>query len=172
MIDRNSFVGNAGPERRAALVRAAAIGTVASVAVHGALAYFGRRAGRSAIAPINATSHIVHGPDAGALDRIDVPHTVVGATINHGASIFWALPLAWWLTKDRHLSAADICMGAAATGAIAGAVDYGLVPRRLSPGWHHALPAKSVAGSFGALAAGLAAGALLLRFAEARRTTA
>jgi len=143
--------------------RAVAIGSIASLAVHGVLAIFGRSAGRSAFAPVNATSHIVYGPAAGAVDEADLPHTGVGAAINHGASIFWAVPLAWWLATRRETSTADIVLGAAATGIAAGVVDYGVVPRRLSPGWHLALPARSVAGTFGALAVGLALGALLTR---------
>ena len=171
MTERYGLSARAEEARRTApvMAQAAAIGTVASLAVHGALAILGRAAGRSAMAPINATSHIVHGPRAGSVDRVDLPHTATGVAINHGASIFWALPLAWWLTKDRTRSTGEIVRAAAATGAVAGFVDYGLLPRRLSPGWHHALPARSVAGAFGAMAAGLALGAVLTRAAAAGR---
>lgn len=161
MAMRHGFSTNSGPGP--ALVRAVAIGTVASLAVHGALVVFGRRTGRGAMAPINATSHVIHGPEAGSVDRVDLSHTATGVVINHGASIFWALPLAWWLTQGRERSAAGILLGASATGVVAGVVDYGLIPRRLSPGWHHSLPPKWVAGTFGALAAGIALGAVLTR---------
>ena len=163
MNERGNLVPRTRRTRGPIAFRAVAIGSIASLAVHGALAIFGRSAGRSAFAPINATSHIVYGPAAGAVDEADLPHTGVGAAINHGASIFWAVPLAWWLATRRETSTADIVRGAAATGIIAGVIDYGVVPRRLSPGWHLALPARSVAGTFGALAAGLALGALLTR---------
>ena len=168
MTNQYDFSARAEEARRTApvMARAAAIGTVASLAVHGALAILGRAAGRSAVAPINATSHIVHGPRAGSVDRVDLSHTATGVAINHGASIFWALPLAWWLTRDRSRYASEIVRAAAVTGAVAGCVDYGLLPRRLSPGWHHALPARSVAGAFGAMAAGLALGAVLTRAGE------
>jgi hypothetical protein len=56
-----------------------------------------------------------------------------------------------------------VVLGAAGTAAIAGAVDYGLVPRRLSPGWEHALPPRGVAAGFAALGLGLALGALVTR---------
>ena len=144
MTERESFSARAEETRRTAsvLARAVAIGSVASLAVHGALAIMGRAAVRSAIAPINATSHIVHGPRAGAVDRVDLSHTATGVVINHGASIFWAFPMAWWLTRDRDRSTGEIVGVATATGAFAGLLDYGLLPRRLSPGWHHALPAS------------------------------
>jgi hypothetical protein len=45
--------------------------------------------------------------------------------------------------------------------AVAGVVDYGIVPRRLTPGWELALPPKSVAAVLAAMALGLAAGGIL-----------
>src|SRR6056297_1391261 len=86
-------------------LRAVSIGTVASLCVFGALGLLGRREARSAVAPINATSHVLYGADAGEVDDIDISHTGVGSVINHGASIFWALPFTWWLSQTRNRSA-------------------------------------------------------------------
>jgi hypothetical protein len=47
--------------------------------------------------------------------------------------------------------------------AIAAIVDYGIVPKRLTPGWELSLSKKSMAGAFASLAIGLAAGALVSR---------
>ncbi|WP_292292403.1 hypothetical protein [Marivita sp.] len=144
-------------------LRAVSIGTVASLCVFGALGVLGRREARSAVAPINATSHVLYGDRAGVVEDIDISHTGVGSVINHGASIFWALPFTWWLSQTRNRSASRIALAAATTATVAGAVDYGLVPRRLSPGWEHAVPPRSVAMTFGSLAVGLALGALVTR---------
>jgi hypothetical protein len=45
--------------------------------------------------------------------------------------------------------------------AIAAAVDYGMVPKRLTPGWEDVLSKRSIAVTYVALAAGLALGALV-----------
>jgi hypothetical protein len=51
-------------------------------------------------------------------------------------------------------------------GALAGLLDYGLLPRRLSPGWELALSGRSVVLSMGAMAAGAVLGGLAARAAE------
>lgn len=142
-------------------LRAAVVGTVASLCVFGALGALSWREGRSAAAPLNATSHVLHGASAGKVERIDLSHTGVGSVVNLGASIFWALPFTWWLSRRSSRPASQIALGAATTATVAGAVDYGLVPRRLSPGWEHALPPRAVATTFGCMAVGLAIGALV-----------
>ena len=47
--------------------------------------------------------------------------------------------------------------------AAAGATDYGLLPRRLRPGWEVFLPKLSGAAGFGALAVDLGLGGLITR---------
>jgi hypothetical protein len=153
----------ARPEASEVALRAVLIGSVANLCVVAALGTLGRREGRSALAPINATSHVLHGDRAGRVDRLDASHTGVGALVNHGAAIFWALPFTWWLAQGRDRPAAQIAAGAAATAAVAGAVDYGLIPRRLTPGWELVLPPRGVVATFGALALGLAVGAVATR---------
>ncbi len=69
MNERGNLVPRTGRTRGQIAFRAMAIGSIASLAVHGALAISGRRAGRSALAPINATRHIVHGAAAGVVSR-------------------------------------------------------------------------------------------------------
>jgi len=44
---------------------------------------------------------------------------------------------------------------------LAAIVDYGLLPKNLTPGWEEPLPVRSVAGGFGGLALGLALGGLI-----------
>jgi hypothetical protein len=47
--------------------------------------------------------------------------------------------------------------------AIAAAIDYGATPKRLTPGWELVLSKRSMAATYGAMALGLAAGALVAR---------
>jgi hypothetical protein len=47
--------------------------------------------------------------------------------------------------------------------AIAAAIDYGVTPKQLTPGWELVLSKRSMAATYGAMALGLAAGALLAR---------
>lgn len=136
-------------------------GTLASLVSTGALALLARAEGRSALQPINAVSHWLHGPEAGEVTEADLAHTGVGFATQHASAMFWAAPYAWWLWRREHRSAAEVVGGAAAVAGVAAAVDYGLVPRRLTPGWEHAVPARSVAGGFVALALGLAAGGMI-----------
>ncbi|MFN4098979.1 MAG: hypothetical protein ACK4GT_04305 [Pararhodobacter sp.] len=151
------------PDATAIALRAALIGSVAALSVVTTLGILGRREGRSVLSPINATSHILHGDRAGEVDHADAAHTIPGALINHASAIFWALPYTWWLSRRNDRSVGEIALGAAATGAVAGLVDYGIVPRRLTPGWEHAVSPRTVAAGFGALALGLALGALMSR---------
>jgi hypothetical protein len=145
------------------LLSAMTTGTVANLAATGTLGLLARLEGQDPLQPINATSHWLHGPQAGRTRRVDLEHTGVGYATNHAAAVFWALPFTWWLARHPRRSGAEIAAGAAATAAVAAVVDYGLVPRRLTPGWEHAVSSRSVATAFGALALGLAAGALVDR---------
>lgn len=142
---------------------AALTGTVANLVLTAALAGLARAEGRHPLRALNAPSHWLHGEGAGKLRRADFSHTGVGVLTNHGASIFWALPLHLLLSRLGARSAPAILGGSALVAALAALVDYGLLPRRLAPGWEEALPKRSVAAAFGALAIGLAAGALLTR---------
>jgi hypothetical protein len=45
--------------------------------------------------------------------------------------------------------------------AIAAIVDYGITPKRLTPGWELTLSRKAMVGAYAGLALGLAAGALV-----------
>jgi hypothetical protein len=145
----------------ALLARAAASGSIAGLVTTAAVALAGVRHAGSAVAPINATSHVLYGDDAGTADTVDLKHTLPGLLINTGAGVFWALVhellLARLPRRDRTAAAAS---GAAVAG-LAYAVDYHLIPRRLSPGWELKLPRGSVAIGFVALGLSLSVAALL-----------
>lgn len=146
-----------------ALKAASVTGAVASLATTAAVMLLARAEGRGALRPVNAVSHWLHGAAAGRVRRADVAHTVTGYATNHAASMFWAAPFEAWLATRRDPRAGEIVGAAVATAGVAAVVDYVIVPRRLTPGWEHAISTRSIALTYGALALGLALGGLVNR---------
>jgi hypothetical protein len=143
------------------VARAVVSGSVASVVTTTVLSLLSKAEGKGAVQPVNATSHWLHGPNAGAVTGADAEHTLVGYVTNHGAAVFWALLFEVLRTRRGRSDLPSIVKSAAAVSAVAAATDYGLVPKRLTPGWEHALHPSSVAAGFVALAAGLILGGVI-----------
>jgi hypothetical protein len=136
-------------------------GTVASIATTAVLAALARAEGRRAAQPTNATSHWLHGEMAGAVRRADAPHTLVGYASHHASAVFWAIPFETWLAARPPRSAIGLLRDATVMAGIAAAVDYALVPKRLTPGWESVLSKRAIAATYVAMALGLAAGAMI-----------
>lgn len=136
-------------------------GSFASIATTAALAFLARSEGRGALQPVNSTSHWLHGEQAGSDRRADAEHTLVGFATHHASALFWALPFEMWLASRPPRRPLLLLRDASVMSAIAAAVDYGLVPKRLTPGWEEVLSKRSIAAAYGALALGLAAGAMI-----------
>ena len=136
-------------------------GTVASFTTTAALVLLAKAEGKGALQPTNATSHWLHGEEAGRVRRADAAHTAVGYGTHHASALFWALPFEMWLWARPPKTPLMLLRDASVMAAIAATVDYGLVPKRLTPGWELALSKRSVAATFAAMAAGLAVGAIL-----------
>ncbi|UGB36857.1 hypothetical protein [Frateuria soli] len=151
------------------VIRALATGGAAGLASAAALALLARAEGKGALQPINATSHWLHGDQAAECDRLDARHTLTGLLTHYASAVFWALPFEFWRARRRPSTAGGLLLGAALTSATAAAVDYGITPRRLTPGWELVLGKRSLAITYGALALGLAAGASLAQPRTARR---
>jgi len=138
---------------------------LASAAVAGAIA---RAAGKGALQPLNATSHWLHGRAAGRVRRLDGTHSGVGVGTRLLSALFRAAPCALWFRRGPspapgpapYPGGAAVATGVAAT-AVATAVDYLAMPRRLTPGWERAIGRAGVAAPFVGL--GLAGGALVAR---------
>jgi hypothetical protein len=143
-----------------ALRRASISGSLASVAMALALAVLARREGKRALQPINATSHWLHGRGAARVRKADAAHTAVGYLTHHASAVFWAYLFELWLGGRRRKVLAVLPRAAAMSG-IAAAVDYGLVPRRLTPGWEHVVSNRSLKAAYVVMGVALAAGALL-----------
>jgi formate-dependent nitrite reductase membrane component NrfD len=142
----------------------AVTGSLASILSTAVLALAGARQNRSAAAPINAASHWIWGDESLREDRLTLRHTLLGLLTQHAASIFWA---ALYSRIYGHRPEAkqwpQALAGAATTCAIAGVVDYMVVPKRLTPGYEHRLSTSAMVAVYAALAAGFALGAAVLR---------
>jgi hypothetical protein len=144
-------------------------GSIASVATAATAAACGARDSGSAIAPINATSHMMWGPEAAEVRTVTARHTLPGLALNEGAGIFWAT-----LYERVFGEAADngdtgrAIAGGVAVAALAYVTDYHLVPKRLTPGWEMRISGRSLALVYAALALALPLRGLL-RSRPARR---
>ena len=136
-------------------------GTIASVASSVALGLLARAEGKSAARPINATSHWSHGEGAAKVRGVDAAHTATGYLTHHGASVMWASIMEAILSTRRNVSPSEIALTAAGVSVLAAAVDYGITPKRFTPGWEDVLTKKSMAGAYAAMAVGLAIGGIL-----------
>jgi len=140
---------------------AVASGTVASVVSTVSLGLLARAEGKGALQPVNATSHWLNGDQAGSFTGADIAHTMVGYATHHAATVFWAVLFERWIGSRRPLAPLPMLQHALATSVIAAAVDYGATPRRFTPGWEFVLTKRSMAAAYGAMAVGLAVGALM-----------
>jgi hypothetical protein len=138
-------------------------GTAASIVSTAALALLAQAEGKSAFQPTNATSHWLHGDSAALQHEADASHTLVGYATHHASALFWAVPFEAWLAARPPRTTAGLLRDACAMSAIAAAIDYGVTLQLLTPGWELVLSKRSIAATFGAMALGLAAGALVAR---------
>lgn len=139
----------------------AASGLCAGLAALAALAVAAERRNRSPWRPINATSHWIHGPRSGSVSRPDLAHTGTGFTTHMLASFWWALPFSAMIGRSARPSSSRVVAAAAGTTALAALVDYGLVPKRLTPGWELALPKSDLMMAYVAMGFGLVLGTYL-----------
>lgn len=142
-----------------ALVR----GSAANFASLAALAACSRKETGSALAGINAVSHWAWGDADARRNGFSWKHTMIGGLTNEAASIFWAFCLErLFASRRRHVSVPRLFGEATAMSALACAVDYGITPKRLTPGYELRLSKASLFVVYVAFAAGLALGGTLL----------
>lgn len=149
---------------RQALSEGVVGGSLASILSTCVLAAAGARQAGSAVAPINAASHWLWGEESLHADRPTLRHTLIGYLTQHAASIFWATLYSWvYGHRDDAKQLPQAVAGAIATSAVAGLVDYQLIPKRLTPGYEHRVSTGAMVATFAALAAGFALGAVVLQ---------
>jgi hypothetical protein len=147
-----------------ALRDAVVSGAVAAAATALYASRAGARDSGSAIAPINATSHIAWGERATRVEKVDGKHTVPGLLLHFGACIMWATVYERYFgraTERGNVGAALVGGGAVASAAYV--TDYHVVPKRLTPGWESRVSGRSLAMIYGVLACALPLRGLLRR---------
>jgi hypothetical protein len=126
-----------------------------------ALGLLAKAEGKAAPGPLNATSHWFHGEGATRVSDVDAAHTATGYLTHHGASVMWASVMEAILSTRKNVWPAEIALTAAGVSVLAAAVDYGITPKRFTPGWEDVLTKKSMAGTYVAMAAGLTLGGII-----------
>lgn len=139
-------------------------GSVASAISTVALVLCARAEGKTAVSPTNATSHWLWGERAARQDSPSLRYTLVGYATHHASAVFWAVlyEKLFGHGADRR-QVARALQGGIAIAALSAVVDYGLMPKRLTPGFEDRLSKPSMFVVFTALAVGLGVGALLRR---------
>lgn len=145
--------GRAVPAVPPVLERIVLSGTVVSIATTVTLALLARAERRRPLQPVNSTSHWYMGERAGRSRAFDLPRTVGGYLTHHAASVFWA---GVFEAVRRLLPNAAPLRDAGLVSALAAIVDYGLMPRRLTPGWEKVLTPRSIALTYAIMALALA----------------
>lgn len=138
-------------------------GLLAAVLSGALLLWRGRTDTGRAWPPINAISHWIWPREALRRSDASVKHTLTGALVHYGSSVFWAFVYRWLRSRRRHTGALDAAADAAAVTALAAVVDLALVPQRLSPGFERRLTRPSLGLVYAGFAVELALGGLLAR---------
>lgn len=118
---------------------------------------------RRASAGTNATSHWLWRGEAKRRQRPSLRHTAVGYAIHHLCSVFWASVYERWFAPREPGHATRAVAAGGAVAALAFAVDYAVVPRRLNPGFERHLSPRSMFLAYAAFGAGLAVAACVRR---------
>jgi hypothetical protein len=156
---RNDTVANS---MMMTLGRVLVSGSTAALCAAAVLAAASKLEGTSPAAPLNATSHWLHGDKAAAEKRVDIAHTGVGFVTHYSAAMLWASLFETLRRYSNRRRLADIARDAALASATAAIVDYVFTPRRLTPGWELVLSKRSMALAYIGMAAGFLASESLL----------
>ncbi len=118
----------------------------------------------SGSAGLNAVSHILWGDKSATKDEFSAKYTLVGGALNSAAIGSWAavheLAIEGLGLKRRVL---PMLLSASLVSGLAYITDYHIVPKRLTPGFEKRLTPNAMAIVYGALAIGLAVGAVLTK---------
>ena len=163
-LTRRSSTARRNDPWTGALRDAAMSGAVAAAATALYASRAGARDSGSAIAPINATSHIAWGEGATQVEKVDGKHTVPGLLLHVGACILWATVYERYFGRAAERgSVGKALVGGGAIATAAYVTDYHVVPQRLTPGWESRVSGRSLATIYAVLAFALPLRGLLRR---------
>lgn len=136
-------------------------GVVAALSSAALMAMRGQIENGNPVAPINAISHIAWDEKAFEADKLDIKHTLIGLSINDTAMITWGVIFELLRTVTKSRGNMPKTVGCAAGLALlAWAIDYKIVPSRLTPGIEAHLSQRSIAMIYLAFALALSGSAL------------
>lgn len=141
--------------------RAWITGSAASICSTALVVLRSRRDGGNLFCGTNATSHWLWGDKALQQSGPSAKYTLAGYLIHHLCAVYWGVVFEFWqeLTAARSPSRKILRAAvprAMAVASLAGAVDYTVTPKRLTPGFEHHLSRWSLMLVYLAFGAGLA----------------
>ena len=119
-------------------------GLGAAAGTFAALPACGRAEGRSVLVTMQASRHCLPVGMAECTGLAGFFRIAVGGARDLGAALFWGGAFGAWVHRMQEGPVRNLRDGAA-LGAIAGGLDYVLLPWRMSPGWELALATRSAA---------------------------
>ncbi|MEO8733744.1 MAG: hypothetical protein ABI373_05400 [Flavobacteriales bacterium] len=131
---------------------------VATAATTSAIALLGHLENGSAVAPLNAASHMLWGEEA-TTEEVDARHTLPGVAITVAGVASWAGVHELMMPRERPSVPRALLTGAV-TAVAAYVTDYHVVPKRFTPGFEKQLSRKAMFGVYATLAIALALGSL------------
>ena len=135
--------------------RTAVTGAVTSACALAALLVVSRYETGHAFAALNGSGQLVNGDEALRARDASLRHTLPALLIQHASAH-------WWAAAQEHPVLVRHVPGpalrACALTLLAAFLDYGLLPKRLSPGYEGQLSLRGIALVFAAVGAGLALG--------------
>ena len=135
-------------------------GAGAALGAMAAITLLARVEGKPALAPATASSHWLWEDEDGRRPEDEPLRAGVGIATNVGAGLMWGGLLGAHLQRSPR-EPHEIVRDGAVMGAVAALLDYGLLPRRLSPGWENTLSGRSVVLGMAGMTAGAIVGGLV-----------
>lgn len=123
-------------------------------------ALIAKRRGDSAVAPMNAVSHIAHGEKAAHRQGLSLKYTLMGFALHHAANMVWGA-LHQRLGRDSAGTASGAVARGVATAATAYLIDYHVMPRKLRPGFEKRMSKGERIAVFAVMALALPLGEFL-----------
>jgi hypothetical protein len=141
----------------------AIVGSVASAVTTITALAGGRRDAGSALAPMNAVSHIAWGGAPPAGEGSGARNTAMGLALHTGACLFWASVFELVFGRSARRSPTRLVLGGLQMALLSYVTDYHVVSARFRPGYERYLSKGSLAGVYVTLAGAFALGAALTR---------
>lgn len=157
---------SSGPEITARQVVFTGTGAVVGTLL--AMSILATRRGKSLTEVLNTSTHIFDRRAETTDSSFSFQRTGLGTMVNIGAAFFWGSVAAYAMANLQRRGTGGKLAAGCLTATVAGTVDYGLLPRRLTPGWEFVLPPTDIAIIFACMGTGISAGSIIEAQTERR----